>query len=531
MTKGLLQMYKKKPSIINTIKFAKTVESLSSLKKLAGQTAIYGLTNILGRLLNYLLVPLYTKILPPEAYAPVNIVYAWIPFLSVIFTYGMETSFFRFSQNQEERKKVLSTSSVSLLFTTILFTIVLLYFRQFLSSWMELGDHPEYIAYFALILAFDTLTAIPFANLRLQNRPIRYSVVKISNIAVNIGLNLFFLVGCPWLLEHDNTWVSFFYDPAMGVNYIFISNLVASAVTWLLLLREIMGIEWKIDKALWTRLMRYSLPLIIVGLAGMVNETLDRAYFLPKFLPYNLKQNNFLIGVYGANYKLSILITLFIQAFRMGAEPFFFQHAEAQHARQTYARVMKYFVIVLSIMFLSVAMYINVWKYFLRREVYWEGLFVVPTLLLANIFLGIYYNLSIWFKLSNQTSMGAYITVVTAALAFALNIWWIPIFGYFGSAMATMVCYGVQMTICYWLGQKYYPIPYATKKLLSIVALSVLFYGIYWCIIKYLVSPEDVFALKTSSLVIASTLLLVYIYIMYRIEKPYLKNIRVPFIK
>lgn len=332
---------------------------MSSIKKLAGQTAIYGFTNILGRLLNYLLVPLYTSILSPEAYSPVSIVYAWIPFLSVIFTYGLETSFFRFSQNEAERKKVLSTSSVSLLLTTILLTILLINFRQFLSSWMELGNHPEYIIYFALILAFDTLTAIPFANLRLQNRPLRYSLVKIANIAVNIGLNLFFLKGCPWLIEHNYTWVSFFYDPSMGVNYIFISNLVASAATWLLLLPEILGIEWKIDSELWKRLLRYSLPLIIVGLAGMVNETLDRAFFLPKFLPYDIKHNNFLIGVYSANYKLSILITLFIQAFRMGAEPFFFQHAEAANARQTYARIMKYFVIVLSTMFLIVALYLS----------------------------------------------------------------------------------------------------------------------------------------------------------------------------
>jgi O-antigen/teichoic acid export membrane protein len=504
---------------------------LSSLKKLAGQTAIYGVTNILGRLLNYLLVPLYTKILSPDAYAPVSIVYAWIPFLSVIFTYGMETSFFRFSQNKEERQKVLSASSVSLLFTTVLFTILLINFRQFLSSWMELGNHPEYIIYFSLILAFDTLTAIPFANLRLQNRPIRYSFVKLVNIGINIGLNLFFLKLCPWMIQHNITWISFFYDPSLGVNYIFISNLAASAVTLLLLLPEIFGIQWKIDKALWERLMRYSLPLIIVGLAGMVNETLDRAYFLPKYLPYSRAHNNTLIGIYSANYKLSILITLFIQAFRMGAEPFFFQNAESQNARQTYARIMKYFVIILSIMFLLVALYINVWKVlFLRREIYWQGLYVVPTLLLANIFLGIYYNLSIWFKLSNQTSMGAYITIVTAILAFILNIWWIPIFGYFGSALATMICYGVQMSICYWLGQKYYPIPYPTKKLLSIIMLALLFYGAYWCIIRYLVSPEDVFALKTSSLVIATGFLISYIYLMYRIEKPYLKNVRLPLV-
>ncbi len=511
-------------------KFVKIFDSLSSLKKLAGQTAIYGFTNILGRLLNYLLVPLYTHILTPEAYAPVNIVYAWIPFLTVIFTYGMETSFFKFSQDMEERKKVLGTSSVSLLITTIIFTALLLFFKNPLSGWMELGKHPEYITYFAFILAFDTLTAIPFANLRLQNRPIKYGVIKLVNIGLNIGLNVFFLIVCPWLLHHDHHWVSLFYNPYMGIVYIFISNLISSLVTWLLLLPEIMNIEWKIDTALWKRMMTYSLPLIVVGLAGMVNETLDRAFFLPKFLPYSLEKNNHLIGVYGANYKLSILITLFIQAFRMGAEPFFFQHALADNARQTYARIMKYFVIILSIMFLAVAMYLDVWKFFLRNKSYWEGLYVVPVLLLANVFLGIYYNLSAWFKLSGQTKMGAYITIITAVFAFILNIWWIPVWGYFGSALATMVCYGIQMVICYYLGQKYYPIPYPTRKLLSILALSLVFYGVYYLAVRYIISPKDIFAFRASTVILATFLFSLFVYIMYRVEKPYLKDLSIPFL-
>ncbi len=395
---------------------------------------------------------------------------------------------------------------------------------------MALGNHPDYIVFFTFILAFDTLTAIPFANLRLQNRPIKYSAVKLINIGLTIGLNLFFLVGCPWLLKNNHHWVSLFYNPDINVVYIFISNLIASLATWLLLMPEITGIDWKPDFGLWKTMLHYSMPLIIVGLAGMVNETLDRAFFLPKFLPYSLKENNHLIGIYGANYKLSILITLFIQAFRMGAEPFFFQHAQADNAKQTYARIMKYFVIVLSIMFLAVSMYLDVWKYFLRQEVYRQGLFVVPYLLLANVFLGIYYNLSIWFKLSGQTKMGAYITIITAVLAFILNIWWIPIWGYMGSALATMVCYGVQMAICYKLGQKHYPIPYATKKLLSILGLSLAFYAVYIGLVKYLISPEDVYALKPASLILASLLLSTFIYLMYRIEKPYLKNLKIPFI-
>jgi O-antigen/teichoic acid export membrane protein len=512
-------------------KFAKTNESLSSIKKLAGQTAIYGFTNILGRFLNYLLVPLYTSLLSPEEYTPVLIVYAWIPFLTVVFTYGMETSFFRFSQLPEQRSRVLGTSSVSLLASTLVFTGLLLLFRVPLAGWMALGRHPEYVSYFALILALDTLTAIPFANLRLQNRPLKYGAIKITNILVFVGLNVFFLKGCPWLLAHDHHWVSLFYNPELGVVYIFLSNLLASGITLLLLLPEILGIEWKPDSGLWLQMMQYSLPLIVVGLAGMVNETLDRAYFLPKFLPYAEKKNNFLIGIYGANYKLSILITLFINAFRMGAEPFFFQHAEAKNARQTYARIMKYFVIVLSIMFLAVALYLDIWKYFLQRPAYWEGLYVVPFLLLANIFLGIYFNLSVWFKLSGQTKMGAYITLITAALAFILNIWWIPIWGYLGSALATMICYGVQMLICYKLGQKYYPIPYPAKKLISILVLALLFYGVFLLGMRLVIAPANVFALTPGALILATVLFLTFIYLMYRIEKPYLKSVDIPFFR
>ena len=397
---------------------------------------------------------------------------------------------------------------------------------------MELGKHPDYVLYFALILFFDTCTAIPFANLRLQNRPLKYSVVKLLNIGITIGLNLFLLVACPWLLKHGSKWVLLFYREDMGIEYIFISNLIASAVTWVVLIPEILSIDWRIDLSLLRKMLGYSTPLIVVGLAGMVNETLDRAFFLPKFLPYDLATNNTLIGIYGANYKLSILITLFINAFRMGAEPFFFQTANAENARLTYARIMKYFVIILSIMFLAVALYLNVWKtFFLRREVYWQGLYVVPALLLANIFLGIYFNLSIWFKLSGQTKMGAYITLITAALAFILNIWWIPRLGYFGSALATMICYGVQMVICYRLGQKHYPIPYPTKKLLSIITLSLVFYGVYYLLIRFVVSPADPYILNIPTLAIATVFFVSFVYLMYRIERPYLDSLQLPFLK
>lgn len=499
---------------------------MSTLKKLAGQTAVYGLTNIVGRLLNYLLVPYYTYLFDPKENAPIQIVYAWIPFLSILYTYGMETAFFRFAQKPVKRIQVISTASLSLLFSSTFFTLAMLVFYKPLASFMSISQHPEYVIYCSLILMFDTLAVIPFAQLRLQNKSMKYGTFKILNILINIGLNVFFLSICPTLIKHGYSWINAMYNPTIGVGYIFISNLIASGVTCLMLLPQWKKIQWKLNIVLWKEIMHYSTPLIIVGLAGMVNETLDRAFFLPHFLSYtNINDINHAIGVYGNVYKLSILITLFIQAFRLGAEPFFFQHAADANAKVMYARIMKYFVMVVSIMFLAVAMYLSVWKYFLRKPSYWEALPIVVPLLIANIFLGVYYNLTIWFKLTNQTKVGASITLITAALSFILNMVLIPLLGYYGSAIATMVCYGVQMVICYQWGKKYYYIPYAVKKIVAIFVLALLFYGVYWALVKYIISPDNIYSLNKNALLLATALILLYIFILYRIEYPHIKKL------
>jgi O-antigen/teichoic acid export membrane protein len=509
--------------------FCQNLFGLSALKKLAGQTAIYGFSNIFSRLLNYLLVPYYTSLLLPGEYGSVGILYGVCTFLFAFYTYGMETSFFRFSQRKEDQNTVLSTTSISVIITTIFFTLLLLESRHSIAGWITFPDHPEYITYLAGILFFDSLAVIPFARLRLADRPVKYASIKIIGIIVNIVFNIFFLSVCPLLLKHHHDWVLLFYNPYLSVGYIFIANILSSFITWVLLWKEFFHIRWKFNFKLWLTIMEYSLPLIIVGFAGMVNETMDRAWFLPHYLPFSHQHNDFLIGIYNANYKLSILITLFIQAFRLGAEPFFFQYAAEKNAKILYARVLKYFVMIVSIMFLAVAMYLNIWKLFIRSPVYWQGLYVVPILLMANMFLGIYYNLTIWFKLTDKTRVGAYITIFIALLAFALNYWWIPFWGYFGSALATMICYFVQMMICYILGKKYYPIPYAVKKIVSVMLLAFLIYGVYWFINKQFISPHDPYALNWYSLLLATSLLLGYIFFLYQIEKPYLKNISLPF--
>ncbi len=451
---------------------------MSQLKKLASQTAVYGLSTILGRLLNYLLVPLHTRVFGTADYGVVSEWYAYSSFFIVTLTYGMETAFFRFSQDAEKKDKVFPTAFSSISVTSLIFMLCMGAFAQPIANAIRYPDHPEYIIYFALILGLDAIASIPFALLRGQNRPAKFAVIKNVNIISNILLNLYFLMLCPYMLRESNISLPF-YRENVGVGYVFISNLAASIITLPLLYKEIMCIKKGFDAALWRKMAAYGLPLLVVGLGGMVNETLDRA--IMKYLLPAGKGTLSQVGIYGANYKLSILMSLFIQAFRFAAEPFFFSHAKTSDKKAIYARVMDYFVIVCLGIFLLVTLYIDAFKYFIG-EPFYEGLKVVPVLLLANLCLGIYYNLSIWYKLSDQTNKGAMISLMGAGITIGLNIWWIPLFGYTGSAWATFICYFSMMLVCYFMGMKYYPIPYHVKRVLCFVGIAgVLFFAGWYC--------------------------------------------------
>ncbi|MBM4054201.1 MAG: polysaccharide biosynthesis protein [Planctomycetes bacterium] len=451
---------------------------MSQLKKLASQTAIYGLSTILGRLLNYLLVPLHTRVFGAADYGVVSELYAYSSFFIVMLTYGMETAFFRFSQDEEKKEKVFPTAFVSLCVTSIIFMLGMGIFAQPLANAIRYPNHPEYIIIFSLILGLDAIASIPFALLRQQGRPAKFAIVKNINIFSNILLNLYFLMLCPYLKHTSNITLPF-YNENIGVGYVFVSNLVASVITLPLLSKEISRIKTGFDPVVWRKMAAYGLPLIIVGLGGMVNETLDRA--IMKYLLPADKETLSQVGIYGANYKLSILMSLFIQAFRFAAEPFFFSHAKTSDKRIIYARVMDYFVIVCLGIFLFVTLYIDIFKYFIGRQFY-DGLKVVPVLLLANVCLGIYYNLSIWYKLSDQTKKGAMISLIGAGVTIGLNIWWIPVFGYAGSAWATFICYFSMMVICYFMGIKYYPIPYHVKQILCFTGIALfLFFTGWYC--------------------------------------------------
>ncbi|RYY88058.1 MAG: polysaccharide biosynthesis protein [Chitinophagaceae bacterium] len=438
----------------------------------------YGVSSIAARFLNYLLVPYVTYKLDKSLYGEVSTLYAAIPFLNVIFTYGLETAYFRYAKTKEDHERVYNTASISLLVSTLLFTALLMVFREPLAHLLLFPDHPEYITYSAVIIGLDSITTLAFARLRYEGRPRMYALVRVLGIFVNIGATFFFLSYCPRLYEQDpNSWVHAFYEPGYQVGYLIIANLLQSGITFLLLARGVLAFRWRFEPKLWREILIYSSPLILAGFAGMINETFDRI-MLGKLSsePTELARKA-QVGIYGACYKLSILITLFIQAFRMGAEPFFFKQAQGQDARRVYARVMKFFVIVICFMFLVVALYLDIWGHFIGPE-YRVGLGVVPILLLANMFLGVYYNLSIWYKLSNRTLAGAWITLLGAALTLLVNFLFIPRFGYYACAWATFLCYGSMMVVSYRWGQKVYRVPYPTKKLIAYFLITLMLYGL-----------------------------------------------------
>jgi O-antigen/teichoic acid export membrane protein len=494
---------------------------MTAIKRLAGQTAIYGIPSVLGRILGYLLVPLYTAVFHAGDYGTVSVFYAYTSFLMVILTYGMETTFFRFNELEQDKEKVFSTAIISLIISSVLFLGVILYFARDVARWIDYADHPQYVRWFAWILAIDSICAVPFAYLRAKNRPARFAWIKMTNITINIVLNLFFLVLCPFVLHHSRDSFSghlilSFYRQHWGIEYIFVSNLVASGITLVMLLPQVLEVKWKVNKDLWKKMLFYAFPLLFAGMAGIVNETFDRLllrYLLPKDI------STFQVGVYAACYKISILMTIFIQAYRYAAEPFFFAQAKEKNAKEVYAKIMDYFIIVVSLIFLVTMLYLDdfILPMLVRRKEYWEGRGVIPVLMMANLFLGVYYNLSIWYKLTAKTSWGAWLSLIGAVITLALNFWWIPlssdhlIYGYYGSAWATFICYGAMMILSYLIGQKYFPVKYNLVKFAGYLGLSVLLYAV-----SSVVKPD----LALLRIGFHSFLLMLFLGIAYLVEKP-----------
>ena len=445
------------------------------IKKLLGQTAVYGLSSIVGRLLNYLLVPLYTHakygFKDPADYGVVSELYAWVAFLVVFLTFGMETAFFRFLQDKEDKDKVFLNGFLTVIGVNVLFFSALLFFNQNIADLLLFSDHNEYIILLGAIVCIDAITALPLAKLRAENKAMQFAGIQFSSIFVNVALNVFLMV--------------FVFDPSRpeeGVLFILFSNLIASLVKPVLLYRHFLNLRLNFDFQLAKEMSIYAIPLVIAGFAGIINETLDR--ILLKHILYDgatevsLKFAEAQVGIYSACYKLAMLVTILLQAYRYAAEPFFFAQMKNQDKNKVYAKVMNFFVATVCLVFLLVSLNIDFFKLFIRSEAYYVGLPVVPILLLANVFLGIYYNQSIWYKLSGQTKFGAYIAISGAVLTVIINLIFIPLYGFMASAWATLIVYAFQMVVSYKLGQKYYPIKYNLRKFVLYLGFALLLFGI-----------------------------------------------------
>ncbi len=486
---------------------------MNPLKKLAGQTAIYGLSTILGRLLNYALVPFYTYIFSAPADYGVNTeFYAYISFLNIVFTYGMETAFFNFATKEENKGNVFTTAFRSLTASSLILAVPFIVFAWQIAAGLRLENQAMFVIWCILIVSTDAIAAIPFARLRQQNKAKKFAVMKLVNIFVNISLNAFFLGLCKNAYENDpGSMFAAFYNPAVGIGYAFVANLIANIVTLMLLVPEMKAETGVFDHALWKRMMVYALPLLIVGLAGMVNETLDR--ILIKYLQSPVV-GEYMQGVYGACYKISILMTIFIQAFRYSAEPFFFSRLKDDDNKKVYARVMKYFVIACSLIFLFTAHNLS-WIQYMIGETYRVGMPVVPVLLLANLFLGVYFNLSIWYKLTGRTMFGAWITLFGAVVTIALNFWWIPVYGFMGSAWATLICYAAMMVVSYILGQRYYPVKYALRPILTYLGIAVLLY-----VVSTFIHTGHIVV----DVILKNALIVPYLLLLWKVEVPALRK-------
>jgi O-antigen/teichoic acid export membrane protein len=446
---------------------------LGVLKTLFKQTFIYGLATVLPRMLSFLLVPLYTTdgVLSSVAeYGEVSVIFSYFVLFNVVLAYGMETAFFRFFNKEDNKSQVIGTSSISLIVSSLSFCLLGFVFQNYIASAISIDV--KYINLVIWILLFDALAIIPFAWLRATQRPMRYATIKILNVAINLGLNLFFLLGLKDLAE-QSTFFENIYRPNFEISYIFIANLIASAITLLLMLPFYLQTKYVFNKTLWKSMMRYAFPVLVAGIAFSINETFDRI-LLKELLPANIADTE--IGMYSACYKIALFMTLFATAYRLGIEPFFFSHAKSENPQKNYARILEFFVAFGSIILLTVVVFADVLKPFIvRSEAYWEAMWVVPIILLANFCLGIYHNLSVWYKITDNTKYGAYISIVGAVVTLVINIIFIKEFSYKASAVATLMAYGIMMFLSYYYGRKYYPIPYNLKKIGMYLFVSVLF--------------------------------------------------------
>ncbi len=494
---------------------------MAGVKSLAKDTVVYGASSIIGRFLNWCLVPLYTGVFAASQYGLVTYIYSIVALALIVLTYGMETGFFRFANHddfQDRPMEVYSTALTSLGVSSGIFLVAVLVFQQPVSNALECRGHEDYIALMATAVAIDAFTAIPFSYLRYARRPIRFATLKVISIFLNIGLNLFWILLCPWLDAQSPGCVSWCWSPDYGIGYIFLANLISSAAMLVLLYPELHGFPWRFNSNLWRRMLVYSWPLLVLGIAGIMNQTIDKILF--PYLFSDKAQAMQQLGIYGANYKIAIVMVMFIQAFRFAYEPFIFSRKKGQQMTDRYAEyrsAMKWFVIAAMVIFLAVMFYLDILRYFISPR-YFSGLKVVPIIMLAEFFFGIFFNLSLWYKLTDQTRWGMWFSLGGLCVTLALNILLVPYFGYMGCAWAAFACYGCMMIASYIVGRIKHPIGYNVPRLLCYFGGALLLWGV---------------AVLTTTgyrwfdmLVVRTPLLLLYVYVALRAEGISLSRLR-----
>ena len=446
------------------------------MKKLAKETAMYGVSSILGKFLNWMMVPLYTYVLASSAdYGIVTNLYAWTALLLVMLTYGMETGFLRFAnKNKEEAGKVYSTTLIAVGTTSFIFAMICIFFSHPIANAMGYAHHSEFIAMLGTVVALDAFGCIPYVYLRFKNRPVRFVFLNLFAIAVNIFFNIFFLVICPWIAVKAPNLINWFYNPSYGVGYVFIANIFSTVMVTIALLFDVFVVKFEFDKALLKKMLKYSLPLVVLGIAGIMNQTLDKILF-----PFLMTGANGAsdLGIYGATSKIALVIMMFTQAFRYSYEPFIFAQKKDKNSLEAYADAMKFYILIALFVFLGMVLYMDIFKYVIRHD-YWIGLKVVPIVMFSFIFQGVFFNLSLWYKLTDKTMYGAWFSLLGTAIIVILNILLVPHFSYMGCAWAAFACYFVIMVVSYYFGQKHMPIKYDLKTIGLYTCVTILFYVI-----------------------------------------------------
>lgn len=488
---------------------------MAGLKSLAKDTAIYGLSSIVGRFLNYLLVPLYTAVIPAVSggYGVVSNVYAYTALILVLLTFGMETGFFRFANKTDaDPKHVYANALLFVGGLSLLFVALCLAFIHPLSAFLEYPDHPDYIAMMVIVVALDSFQCIPFAYLRYQKKPMKFAAIKLFNIIGNIVLNLFFLLLCPYIYKVSPETISWFYRPDYLVGYIFVSNLIMSAMQMFFFIPELKGFSYRLDHPLMKQMVSYSFPILIFGLVGILNQTVDKMIY--PFLFDDRQEGLVQLGIYSATSKVAMVMAMFTQAFRYAYEPFVFGKNKEGDNREMYAKAMKYFFIFSLLAFLAVMFYMDILRYLIAPD-YWEGLGVVAIVMGAEILKGIYFNLSFWYKLTDETKWGAYFSIIGCAVILILNIWLVPRYGYVASAWASVAGYGLITLLSYVIGQKKYPVVYPLKDMTVYLVFAAVLY-----ILSEEISIANVFAR------LAFNTLLIVCFAGYILKKDLLKVIK-----